>query len=100
MNIFETMSVPAIVAAVYAIVEILKSIIKSDGFRNYIPVVSAACGAAIGLIVYFGFPQIIIADNVIQAFVIGAVSGWASTGANQAYKKIRNIGTGGDGSAA
>ena len=100
MNIVETISVPVIVAAVYAIIEVCKTIIKRESFRNYIPVVSVACGAIIGLIMYCGFPQIIVADNAIQAFVIGAASGWAATGANQAYKKIRNIGIGGDGSAA
>jgi hypothetical protein len=96
MEIFETISVPFIVASVYVFVEALKAISKNSKFNNFIPVISVILGAAIGVLIYCGFPQAIVAENVYQAVLIGAASGWAATGANQTYKKIKEMNNGGE----
>ena len=95
MNIIETISVPIIVTIVYIFIEALKTAIKNEVFRDFIPIFAILIGALVGIIVYWGFPQVFIAENIYQAIIIGAASGWAATGANQTYKKIKEI-KGGD----
>ena len=89
MDILQTISVPIIAAVVYCLMEAAKIAAKSETFNDYIPLLSLALGAITGVAVFFGFPDLIPAENVLAAAIIGAASGWAATGANQTYKKLK-----------
>jgi hypothetical protein len=45
-------------------------------------------GAIIGLIAYFTVPNIVIAENVFIALIVGGASGLAATGTNQVFKQL------------
>jgi hypothetical protein len=89
MDVLQTISVPIIAAVVYCIMEAAKIAAKNETFNDYIPLLSLALGAVTGIAVFFGFPELIPAENVLAAAIIGAASGWAATGANQTFKKIQ-----------
>lgn len=55
---------------------------------NLIPVIVGICGGALGVIGMYVMPDF-PANDVLNAIAIGIVSGLASTGANQAYKQIK-----------
>ena len=93
MDIIQTISVPIIVSIVYGVMGILKATIKSDRFNTFIPVIAAVLGAILGVIFFFGYPELIPAGNVCAALIIGAASGWAATGANQTIKQIKKGGS-------
>lgn len=89
MDILQTISVPIIAAVVYCLMEAAKIAAKNETFNDYIPLLSLAIGAVTGIAVFFGFPDLIPAENVFAAAIIGAASGWAATGANQTWKKMK-----------
>lgn len=89
MDYLSLISVPAIVAAVYAIIEILKKATKnSEKLSHFYPLIASIVGAVSGLICYYFIPTIIAAPNVVVALIIGAASGLAATGTNQTFKQI------------
>lgn len=56
---------------------------------EWIPVIMAVCGGALGAVgmnIMPDFP----AGDYINAVAVGAVSGLAATGVNQAYKQMSN----------
>ena len=89
-EMLNAVSVPAIVAVVYFIAELIKyATNNSENVLRFIPVIAAVLGAACGLICYFAVPQIMPADNVVVALVFGAASGLTATGFNQIIKQLR-----------
>lgn len=88
MNI-EIISVPVIVAVVYALLELFKEAF-GDGFKRFLPLCAVALGAAIGYAAFCLCPELIPTDNVFAAILIGAASGWAATGADQTFKQLMN----------
>ena len=56
MEFLQTISVPAIAAVVYAIVEWLKTIIKTDSFKKWIPLVAVCLGAVLGVVAFYVYP--------------------------------------------
>lgn len=96
MEVLQTISVPIIAAVVYCLMEAAKIAARTEAFNDYIPLLSIALGALTGVAVFFGLPDLIPAENVLAAAIIGAASGWAATGANQTFKKISKISDGGD----
>ena len=88
MELAQTISVPVIVSIVYGIISLLKTVIKNKTFYHFIPLLAAALGAILGLIIWIGMPELIPAANDCAALIIGAVSGWAATGAHQTAKQI------------
>lgn len=89
-EMLNAVSVPAIVAVVYFIAELIKyATNNSERALRFIPVIAAGLGAACGLICYFAVPQIMPADNVVVALVFGAASGLTATGFNQIIKQLR-----------
>lgn len=86
---FEIVSVPAIAAIVYTIIDIVKTATGgSEKFKRFIPLAAAVLGGLIGLTAYYTAPEIIGAQSVIVAIVVGAASGLTATGANQAVKQL------------
>jgi uncharacterized membrane protein len=92
MEFLQSLSVPVIAGAVYAIIEWLKTIITSERFRKFIPLVAVVLGSVIGVFSYYVYPSVIPADNLIMSIIIGAVSGASATWANQAYKQMKKSG--------
>lgn len=83
-------SVPAIAAVVYFVVELIKyTTNKSEKVLRLVPLISAVLGLACGLICFYLVPSIMPTNNVVVALVIGAASGLTATGFNQIIKQSR-----------
>lgn len=83
-------SVPIIVISCYVIGEIYKFIFRNkDETYKFIPVLSAAVGGALGILIFYTAPEMIFdADNVWTALSVGLVSGLSATGTNQIVKQF------------
>lgn len=89
MDYLTLISVPAIVAATYAIIEIVKKATRnSEKVSHFYPLIATVIGAIGGAICFYFIPGIIAASNVVVAIIIGAASGLAATGTNQTVKQI------------
>ena len=85
----ELISVPAIAAVVYWVINLIKYAVgENETFKRFIPIVAAALGAVCGVICYFAIPSIVPAENLLVAIVIGGASGLTATGANQVFKQL------------
>ena len=82
-------SVPAIAAIVYWVINIIKHAVgENEKFKKFIPLIAAALGVICGIICYYAVPSIIPAPNIVEAIVIGGASGLTATGANQIIKQL------------
>lgn len=85
----ELISVPAIAAVVYWIINLIKYTIgDNEKFKRFIPLLATALGAVCGLICFYAIPTIVPAENILVAIVIGGASGLTATGANQIIKQL------------
>lgn len=85
----ELISVPAIAAVVYWVINLIKYAVgENEKFKRFIPIVAAVLGAICGVICYFVIPSIVPAENLLVAIVIGGASGLTATGANQVFKQL------------
>lgn len=82
-------SVPAIAAGVYWVINIIKHAVgENEKFKKFIPLIAAALGVVCGIICYYAVPSIIPAENIVVAIVIGGASGLTATGTNQIIKQL------------
>lgn len=89
MEYLELISVPAIATIVYWVINLIKYAVKdNEKFKRFIPLISAALGAILGLVAYYAVPSIIPAANVCVAILIGGASGLTATGTNQIIKQL------------
>lgn len=80
---------PAITIIIYWIINFLKIVTnENEKFMKFIPVISCGLGIIIGVIVYFTIPNIVVAENVLYAIIVGGASGLAATGTNQIFKQL------------
>ncbi len=96
----ELISVPVIAAIVYWVINLIKYATKqNEKFMRFIPLVAAALGAVLGIVAYFAVPDIVPAENVFVAILIGIASGLTATGTNQIIKQLgkKDDGDGRDG---
>ena len=85
----ELVSVPAIAAVVYWVVNLIKYIVgESETFKRFIPLIATALGVVSGVVCFYALPSIIPATNLLVAIVIGGASGLTATGANQVLKQL------------
>jgi len=92
MNILEVASVPIIIVATYLLLELYKAIIgNSEKGKALIPTIAAILGIGFGVLLYFVAPEMKIADNVVNAIIVGMVSGLAATGSNQVIKQLQKL---------
>lgn len=86
--------VPVIVAVVYGIIELYKLAVKgkADIYLKIIPAIAFVVGGIIGTLLFYFIPQIIMAESVWLAMVIGACSGLSATGCNQVFKQLKKVG--------
>ena len=89
MEYLELISVPAIATVVYWIINIIKyAVQENEKFKRFIPLISAALGAVLGVVAFYALPSIIPANNVCVAILIGGASGLTATGTNQIIKQL------------
>lgn len=81
-------SVPAIATIVYWVLYLIKTAVNKESFNRFIPLIAALFGATCGVIAFFAMPQIIPAENVFVATLIGGASGLTATGTNQMFKQL------------
>ena len=97
MEYLELISVPAIATIVYWVINIIKyAVQENEKFKRFIPLISAALGAILGLVAYYAVPSIIPAANVCVAILIGGASGLTATGTNQIIKQLGKKGDDGE----
>ena len=77
----EIVCVPVIVAIVYALMSIYKTYIAKDNEKliRFIPLIGGGLGIILGIVIYFAFPSLIIATNVLTAILVGCASGLSAT---------------------
>jgi len=93
-----TISVPAIAAAVYFIIKLIRYAVgENPKFEKFVPLIAAALGVIFAIICFFALPKVTPADNVVIAIVIGAASGFTAIGTDQMMKQF---GKNGDNSKA
>ena len=89
MEYLELISVPAIATIVYWVINIIKyAVQENEKFMRFVPLISAALGAVLGVVAFFALPSIIPADNVCVAILVGGASGLTATGTNQTIKQL------------
>ena len=89
MNATTIVTIPAIAAIVYSLIDIVKTACGgNENFKRFMPLIAAARGAVIGIIAFYFVPGVIETENVLVALVIGGASGLSATGVNQAVKQL------------
>ncbi len=90
MNTFtEIITIPAIAAVVYTIIDIAKTAIgNTEKFNRFIPLIACILGAICGTVCFFFVPGIVDSQNILVAIVLGAASGLSATGTNQVVKQL------------
>lgn len=90
-NALEIISVPVIVGIVYFVMAVYKTLVKDAPviWTSLIPVWAAVLGIALGLVAYFLVPEVMPAENVLVAVLIGLSSGLGAVGVNQVGKQIK-----------
>ena len=85
----ELVSVPALAAVVYWVVNLIKYIVgENETFKRFIPLIATVLGVVSGVVCFYALPSIIPATNLLVAIVIGGASGLTATGANQVLKQL------------
>ena len=86
----EIISVPVIVGIVYFVMAVYKTLIKNAPaiWTSLIPVWAAVLGIGLGILAYYCVPEVVPADNVLVAVLIGLSSGLGAVGVHQVGKQI------------
>lgn len=87
MNL-DFITIPAIVAIVYLIALIVKSMSTDEKIDRLIPCICGVSGLILGLLIFFTIPGFIPVSNWAEAAATGIASGLAATGINQIYKQL------------
>lgn len=86
----EIISVPVIVGIVYFVMAVYKTLIKNAPaiWTSLIPVWAAVLGIGLGILAYYCVPEVMPAENVLVAVLIGLSSGLGAVGVHQVGKQI------------
>ena len=86
----EIISVPVIAGIVYFVMAVYKSLVKNAPaiWTSLIPVWAAVLGIALGLVAFFLVPEVMPAENVLVAVLVGLASGLGAVGVHQVGKQI------------
>lgn len=88
-NIIQIVSVPVITAIIYGAMAGYKIIVNGrEKLIRIIPVIAAVLGVVLGIIAFYAVKEVMPADNVLIAILIGGSSGLAATGTNQVFKQM------------
>ncbi len=89
----EIICVPIIVAVVYGLIEVYKTIARAnEKMLNFIPIIGLILGVTFGVLFYYFLPSLIVANNLFSAILVGAASGLSATGCNQIFKQLKKYG--------
>lgn len=89
MIVDEIITLPVISALCYLIIEGIKVFINKNGkVMKLLPIISALIGAILGVLIHLLEPESITSGNVVEAILIGLISGLGATGSNQLFKHI------------
>ncbi len=89
MDYTQIISVPVIVAVVYAMIEMLKRMTNYNKIVvKLLPLIALGLGVVLGIVSYYAVPLYKETSNIIFAIVVGAVSGLSATGTNQIIQKL------------
>lgn len=87
-DMLQVAGVPAIVAVVYWIVNLIKYTTKNnEKVLSFIPLIATGIGVVCGLVAFFAVPNVMPTDNGIVAVILGGASGLSATGFNQIIKQ-------------
>lgn len=86
----EIVSVPIIAILCGGIAQYIKRF-NNEKLNKRIPMIMPPLGAIFALACMYWFPQYIVADNPLIAIILGAFTGWASTGAYESGKKYKEL---------
>lgn len=91
-NLVGIVSVPVITVIVYIVLAVYKKAVsgKADIWAALIPMWALFIGAILGVVAFYTTPNLVPAENVLAAMLIGIVSGLAATGANQVAKQLNS----------
>ncbi len=85
---------PSIFAAVYIVMYMLKSAFKTnETFIKLIPLLSGVLGGVLGIISYYGFFEFVVSTSILQAFIIGSLTGLATTGSTDLINNLKSLKT-------
>lgn len=85
----DIITVPAITTLVYWVINFIKVMAnKKESVMKLLPAIATFVGAVLGVIVYFIVPELVIAQNIVYAVIVGGASGLAATGTNQMIKQM------------
>jgi hypothetical protein len=85
----DTATIPVVTGIVFLVLEALKAATNSNEvFKKIIPILAGVLGITLGVLTYYFAPNMIAADNVVQAILLGLASGLAATGTHQIFKQI------------
>ena len=86
---FETLGIVG-VAAITVICYLVGLIVRATPWNNnqLIPIVCGVAGLILGLVCYFTGLEVLPAADPVTAAAVGAASGLAATGINQAAKQL------------
>jgi len=84
-----SISVPAIAAAVYFIIKLIRHAVGENAkFERFIPLIAAALGVVFAIVCFYALPAVIPADNIVVAIVLGCASGFTAIGTDQMMKQF------------
>ena len=88
-NFSDFVTIPAIAAIVYTIIDIVKTAVGGDEkFKRFIPLMACVLGAICGVVAFYFVPGVMGTENILVAIVLGSASGLSATGTNQAVKQL------------
>jgi hypothetical protein len=88
-NLLTIVSVPVITGIVFGAAELYKRAVEGkEALIKLIPIIGAVLGVALGIVAFFAMPDIIPADNVFTAILVGGASGLSATGGHQIFKQL------------
>jgi hypothetical protein len=94
----DIIAVPAIASLVFSILQVYKKVAsktkREECLLRLIPAIAAAIGVIAGAVCFFAFPDIIAANDVMAAMLVGGASGLSATGCNQIFKQLHKFGVG------
>ena len=85
-------TLPIIVLFCFIIGEIIKILFPNKTkVIKLIPFIMSILGAAMSILIYMLAPQTLEQKNILEVILLGMISGLASTGSNELFKKIKEL---------